>query len=188
MSFEFALTLVFLAKVAERVLEANREIEEALEEQHPRRKLSEEQIQHYKQEFNLSEEQVQRLRQNVPLNLTFQQQHRTQPQPVQVPVPVTGRTRDVETPFGPTFAFEKEADDDPQVLERAQREAEESRRKCKAYYDAVEKRKWGDIPEDMRRGLRRDRWGTTWEKNPKGPGWRELGSDGDYEITPNSSW
>jgi hypothetical protein len=185
-SFEFALTLVFLAKVAERVFEFKKEVDDALEQRHPRRRLSEEEIQRYQQEFDLSEEQVQRLRQNSPLNLTFHQQGRRQTQPVSVPV--TGKTRPVETAFGLTFAFEKEADDDPQVLERARRDAEESRRKCKAYYDAVEKSKWGDIPQDMRRGLRKDRWGTTWEKNPNGPGWRELGSDDDYQITPNSSW
>lgn len=56
------------------------------------------------------------------------------------------------------------------------------------YYAAVSQQKWRGIPEDMRGGLRMDRWGTLHEKNPAGRGWREKGSDDVYEIKPNSSW
>jgi hypothetical protein len=52
----------------------------------------------------------------------------------------------------------------------------------------VDKQKWGSIPPDQRGGLRVDRWGTVWSKNPHGTGWRELGCDGPYDIKPNSSW
>lgn len=102
--------------------------------------------------------------------------------------PVSSPTRWVETPYGREPLFGDETPDDPRVVQRIAEANRTATQRCKDYYAAVERQKWGSIPPDMRGGLRVDRWGFVWQKNPHGRGWRELGTDDDYDVLPNSSW
>ena len=185
MSSDFAIALLVLAAAARAVLGLKKEGDRLCEHPVTRRKLSPEEIEHYRQEFGLEEDQVQRLRQGLSINLTGQQHIRLQQRMCEA-------GRGTNRSDGSTGGWPSEAPDDPATLERARLRAEaeeaESRRRCQQYYEAVSRKKWRGIPEEMRGGLRVDRWGTVFEKNPRGRGWRELGSDDDYEIVPNSSW
>lgn len=135
---------------------------EHLEHPATHRRLSEQEIEDYRLHWRLSPEQVERLRSRLPIRLTWEQQmlnRESRPStPVSVPV-----LRDESPPLP-----------DPARVED--------------YYQQVARQKWRGIPEDMRGGLRMDRWGVLYEKNPRGQGWREKGSEGPYDIIPNSSW
>lgn len=132
--------------------------------EHPvtHRRLSEREIEDYRRQWGLSPEQVERLRSRLPIRLTWEQQmlnREIRPAP---PCSVQ-LLREESTPLP----------DPARVAD---------------YYQQVARQKWRGIPEDMRGGLRVDRWGVLYEKNPRGQGWREKGSEGPFEIIPNASW
>jgi hypothetical protein len=92
----------------------------------------------------------------------------------------------VLTPHGPASLYPGESPSDLSVLERA-KDAQEIRR-VNAFYEAISQEREKRIPPGS--GLKRDRWGFLFEKNPNGMGWREFGSDPDepYEMRINGSW
>jgi hypothetical protein len=92
----------------------------------------------------------------------------------------------VRTPWGYIALEPGESEGDPGVLERARKEAEA--REVSRFYEAIAREREKRIPPGSR--LKRDRWGFLYEKNPKGLGWREFGSDPDepYELKANGSW
>lgn len=163
MSPGFALALLALIPVARRVLEYQEEVEQALNNGH---RPTREQLQRMRYLYDMTEEQVELCRQGLDWGMTPEQQQRS-----------AERLRS-EMPQPPTVQR-------PSQEELEQRELT---RKVREYYAAVDRQKWRGIPAEMRGGLRMDRWGTLWVKNPHGAGWREQGSDGPYDVKPSSSW
>ena len=166
MSSDFALALAFLAGVTNRLLELKKRWERALEHPVTRPNLSPEQIERVRQELELSPDQVERLRQRLPIRLAGEQL-----------LHLHDRMRQAARKNQP----ERSTPPPPGLVAAAPIDVG-------TYYEEVRRKKWRGIPEEMRGGLRVDRWGVVFEKSPQGSGWRELGSQGDYQILPNSSW
>jgi len=160
--------LGFLTDAANRLLELKKRWDRSFEHPVTRPNLSPEAIERYQKELQLSPEQVERLRQRLPIRLAGEQLLRLEER-----MREAGRANQsppvcpAPTPHPPVPASSFDV---------------------QRYYEEVRRRKWRGIPEEMRGGLRVDRWGVAFEKNPDGRGWRELGSDGDFEVLPNSSW
>ena len=92
----------------------------------------------------------------------------------------------VPTPWGYIALEPGESEADPSVLERGRKQAET--REVNRFYEAIAREREKRIPPGSR--LKRDRWGFLYEKNPKGLGWREFGSDPNepYQLKANGSW
>ena len=166
MSADFALALVFLAGAANRLLELKKRWDRSSEQPVTRPNLSPEAIERYRQELQLSPQQVERLRQRLPIRLAGEQLLRLEER-----MRAAGAANQSQYPKAPTSL----------PLPAPQTDVQR-------YYEEVRRTKWRGIPEDMRGGLRVDRWGVVFKKNSQGQGWRELGSDDGFEILPNSSW
>ena len=158
--------LGFLADAANRLLELKRRWDRSFEQPVTRPNLSPEAIERYQRELQLSPEQVERLRQRLPIRLAGEQLLRLEER-----MREAGRANQPVCPAPPSGP---PVPTPPTDVQR--------------YYEEVRRNKWRAIPEEMRGGLRVDRWGVVFEKNPRGRGWRELGSDGNFQVLPNSSW
>jgi len=163
MSPGFVLALLALVPLAQRVLDYQEEVEQALNNS---RRPTRRQLERMRTLYDMTDAQVERARQGLDWGMTPEQQQRA------------GERLLSEMPKPPT----------PQQPSPEELRERELTRSTREYYAAVDRQKWRGIPPEMRGGLRVDRWGTVWTKNPEGRGWRELGSDDPYDIKPNSSW
>ncbi|MBS2033953.1 hypothetical protein JST97_03145 [bacterium] len=168
MRSESRAALSRLLAAAKRLLELKRIWDRQFEHPVTRPVLSQEQIERYRQELHLSPDQVERLRQRLPIRLSGEQLLHLQER-MRVAVPA-----EQPEPQPQPLALHLPGPSKPVDVQ--------------GYYDQVRRAKWRGIPEEMRAGLRVDRWGVVFKKNPEGRGWKELGSDDDFEILPNSSW